>query len=134
MRLLAEFNALFPEIRRDRIDAGNGKAEMIEALIGSDRRRIDAVTGRNLRGEDHATTELDIDTRLSLLRRTDDFGAEHALEPLRRVLRIGRPKMNVVPGKTRHLRFSSDEYRKTRTRCGGPRNSFLGCYQYETCG
>src|SRR4249919_546085 len=66
------------------------KAETVETLIRRDRRRIDAVTGVDLSREDHGAAEPDVHARLSLLRRADDFRAEHTLEPLGRGLRIRR--------------------------------------------
>src|SRR4026209_2663991 len=106
MRLLGEIDTLLPEIGRDCINARNRKAEMVEALIRRDRRRIDAVTGIDLGQEDHGAPEPDVHARLSLLRRTDHLGAKHALEPLRGGVRIGRAQMNVIPLIVWHWSFS----------------------------
>src|SRR5262245_7913096 len=106
MRLLGELDTLFPEIGRDGIDARNRKAEMVKALIGRLGRRIDAVIGVDLSREDHGTAELDIHARLALLRRPDHLGTEHALEPLRGGLRIGRAQVNMIPLIVWHWSFS----------------------------
>src|SRR5262249_1015318 len=98
MRLLGELDALFPEICRNRVNARNRKAEMIEALIRRRGRRIYTITCIDLGGEDHGAAELDVDARLALLRRTDDFCPEHPLEPLRHPFRIGCAQVNVIPG------------------------------------
>src|SRR5581483_623525 len=110
--------------------------EMIEPLIGRDRRRIDAVARGNLRGENHGTAEPEIDSRLTELRRADDFGAEHALEPLRGGFRIRRPQMNVIPSKARHSRLpmTAAQARHDRPadatllRAGGSRAGQTRCY------
>ena len=62
---------------------GDCQAEMIEPLIGRRWRRVDAITGIDLGGEDHRAAELDIDARLSEHGAADDLGTEHALKPLR---------------------------------------------------
>src|SRR5262245_52729824 len=97
MRLLGKFDAFLPEIGRDCIDARDRKAEMVETLIGRDRRRIDAVTGIDLGQKDLGSAEPDVHAWLALLRRADHFGAEHALEPLRGGLRIGCAQVNMIP-------------------------------------
>src|SRR3954452_24467081 len=50
-RLAGELNALGLEVRRDGVDAGDRKSEMVEALIRRDRRRIDAVPRLDRRQE-----------------------------------------------------------------------------------
>src|SRR5690242_6047821 len=84
---------------------------MVETLIWRGGRRVDAVSRRNLRGEDHGAAEPDIDARLALLRRADDLGAEHLLEPPCRSLRIGRPQVNMVPGKAWHSSSPSSAFK-----------------------
>src|SRR5215510_3487213 len=85
---------------------------MVEAPIGRLRSRIDAVAWIHLGGEDHGPAKLDVDARLSKLGAADDLGTEHALEPLRHRLRIGRAQMDVIPGKGRHWRFSLNGHAK----------------------
>src|SRR5215467_9114565 len=74
---------------------------MVEPLVGRGRRRVHV--GRGRRDEDVGTAELEVDTRLALLRGAQDLGAEHALVPLRRLLRIGAAQMDVVIGERRHV-------------------------------
>src|SRR5262245_65547198 len=97
MRLLGELDALLPEIGRDCIDARDRKAEMVETLIRRDWRRIDAVTGIDLCKKDHGATKPDVHAWLALLCRADHLCAEHALEPLRGGIRIGRAQVNMIP-------------------------------------
>src|SRR5262245_25949075 len=113
VRLLRELHTLFSEIRRDGIDSRDGKAEMIETLIGGGRRRIDTISRRDLGRKDHRSSKPDIDAWLALLRRADHLCAEHALKPLRHALRIRSAQMDVIPGKIRHWR-SPMTARKTR--------------------
>src|SRR5262249_1007656 len=74
---------------------------MIEALIGRGRRRVHL--RRGLRDENIGAAELEVDARLALLHRAQHFGAEHALVPLRRLLRIGAAQMHVVIGERGHV-------------------------------
>src|SRR5262249_40212072 len=97
MRLLGEFDTLFPQVGRDCIDARDRKAKVIEALIGRDRRRGHSVTGIDLRREDHGAAKPDVHAWFALLSRADHLGAEHALEPLRGGFRIRRAQMNMIP-------------------------------------
>src|SRR4029079_7828085 len=106
MRLLGKLDTLLPEIGRDCIDARNRKTEMVEALIRRDRCRIDTVTGIDLGQEDHGAAEPDVHARLALLRPAGHLGAEHAFEPLRGGLRIGRAQMNLIPLIVWHRSFS----------------------------
>src|SRR5262245_52184183 len=64
MRLLRELHTLFFEISRNGIDSRDGKAEMIETLIGGRWRRIDAISRRDLGRKDHRSPKLDIDAWL----------------------------------------------------------------------
>src|SRR5690349_2160468 len=84
MRFLREFDAFFFQVGGDGVDSRYRKTEVIEALIGRYRRRIDAIAWADRRDEDLRPAELDVDTRLALLHRTDELRAEHPLEPLRR--------------------------------------------------
>src|SRR5262249_41037986 len=58
MWLLRELDALLLEIGRDRIDARNRKAEMVETLIRRNWCRVDAVAGINLCQKDHGAPKL----------------------------------------------------------------------------
>src|SRR5215467_3712188 len=106
-RLLGELDALAFEFGGDRVDAGNRQPEMVEALIGRGRRRVDAVAGLDRRDEDVGAAELEIDARLALLHAADDLGAEHALEPLRGCLWVRAAQVDVIPGVGWHFGFSS---------------------------
>src|SRR6185437_7038902 len=75
---------------------------MVEALIRRRRRRIYSIARIDFSNKDLRSAELEIDTRLALLRRADHFGPEHAFEPMRRRLRIRRAQVDVVPGEIRH--------------------------------
>jgi hypothetical protein len=85
---------------------------MIQTLVGGCWWRIDTISRRDLGSKDHRTPKLDIDAWLTLLRGADHLGAEHALKPLRHSLRIRSAQVDVIPGKSRHWRFSR----------GGPEN------------
>src|ERR1700761_7235110 len=70
---------------------------MIETAVRDRRGGIDAVTGFHRRDKYIGAPELQIDTRLALLRGAYHLGAKHRLEPVRHRLGIGRAQMNVVP-------------------------------------
>ena len=101
-RLLGELHALGFELRRDGVDPGASQPEMIEALIGRGRGRVDAVAGRHRRDEDIGAAELDVDARGALLHGADHLAAQHALEPLGGRLGVRTAQMDVVPGQFRH--------------------------------
>src|SRR5262245_33309074 len=122
MWFLGELDALLSEVGRDCIDAGDGKAEMIETLIRRDWRRIDAVAGIDLRQKDHGAAKLDVYAWLALLRRADHLGVEHSLEPLRGGIRIGRAQVNMIPLIVWHclLRSGSASLRRAECRAQQP--------------
>src|SRR5437764_9810654 len=66
-RLAGELNALGLEVRRDGVDAGHRKPEMVEALIRRDWRRIDAVASLDRREEHVGAADLHVDARRTLL-------------------------------------------------------------------
>ena len=101
-RLPGELDALGLELRDHGVDAGDREPEVIEALVGRDRRRIDAVAGRDWRDEDVGAAELEVDARLALLHGADHLGAEHAFIPLGGRFGIGGAQMDVVPGVLDH--------------------------------
>src|SRR5271170_4587885 len=96
-RLHGEFGALAFQLRRYRVDVAYGEPEMIEPLVGSDRRRMHAIAERDRHDEDIGAAEFQIDARLALHRGTDHLRAQHALEPRGGRLRIGAPQVDVVP-------------------------------------
>src|SRR6185437_2537212 len=106
MRFLGKLDTFFLQISCYGIDPRHRKAEMVEALIGRHRRRAYAIAGIDLSYKDLGSAELEIDTRLALLRRADHFGTEHAFEPLRRRLRIRRAQVNMVPREICHSYLS----------------------------
>ena len=55
---LGELDALGLELGRDGVDAADRQPEMVEALIGRGRRRVDAVARRHRRDEDLAPPSL----------------------------------------------------------------------------
>ena len=71
----------YPSLGGHGIDAAHGETEMIEAAIGRDRRRIDAVARGDRRNKNIGAAKLEIDARLALLHAANDLGAEHRLEP-----------------------------------------------------
>src|SRR5262249_28057997 len=77
-----ELDTLGLELGDHGVDAADREPEMIEALVGRDRRRIDAIAGRDRRDEDVGAAELEVDARLALLHGADHLGAEHAFIPL----------------------------------------------------
>src|SRR5215831_2783671 len=101
-RLPGELDALGLEFGDDGIDAADREPEMIEALVGRDRGRIDAVAGRHRRDENVGAAELQVDARLALLHGPDHLGAEHALVPLGRRFGVGGAQMDVVPSVLGH--------------------------------
>src|SRR5215469_387446 len=96
-RLAREFDAFLFQLGGNCIDAAHRKTEMIETAIGRDRRRVDAVAGRDRGNEDIGAAKLEIDARFALLHTANDLGAERRLEPFRHGFRVGRAQMNVVP-------------------------------------
>src|ERR1700704_4853298 len=80
--LAGELDALGLELGHDRVDAAHREAEMIEALIGRDRGRVDAVAGRHRRAEHIRAAELEVDARLALLHGAAPPGTENPLKPL----------------------------------------------------
>src|SRR6516225_2261772 len=102
-----ELDALGLELGDHRVDAADREAEVIEALVGRDRRRIDAIAGRDRRDEDVGAAELEVDARLALLHGADHLGAEHAFIPLGGRFGIGGTQMDVVPGVLDHVRSPS---------------------------
>src|SRR5215470_5212673 len=102
-----ELDALGLELRDHGVDAGDREPEVIEALVGRDRRRIDAIAGRDRRDEDVGAAELEVDARLALLHGADHLGAEHAFIPLGGRFGIGGSQMDVVPGVLDHVRSPS---------------------------
>src|ERR1700745_4240562 len=101
-RLPGELAALGLELRDHGVDAGDRESEVIEALVGRDRRRIDAIAGRDRRDEDVGAAELEVDARLALLHAADHLGAEHAFVPLGGPFRVGGAQMDVIPGVLGH--------------------------------
>src|SRR5258707_11456601 len=73
-RLAGELDALGLEVRRDGVDAGDRKPEVVEALIRRGRRRIDAVARLDRREEHVGAADLHVDARRALLHRAADFG------------------------------------------------------------
>ena len=96
MRVTGELGALGLELDDDRVDAAHRQPEMIEALIGRGRSRVDAVAGGNRRNEDIGAAELEVDARLALLHGAHDLGAEHALVVLGGGFRVRAAQMDVV--------------------------------------
>src|SRR4051812_25441922 len=104
--LPAELGALGLELGDDRIDAAHHQPEMIEALIGRGRRRVDAVAGGHRRNEDIGTAELEVNARLVPLHGADDLGAEHLFVVAGGRLRIRAAQVDMVVGELGHRLFS----------------------------
>src|SRR5262249_60704623 len=102
-----ELDTLGLELGDHGVDAADREPEMIEALVGRDRRRIDAIAGRHRRDEDVGAAELEVDARLALLHGADHLGAEHAFIPLAGRFGIGGSQMDVVAGVLDHVRSPS---------------------------
>src|SRR5215471_10138061 len=102
-----ELDALGLELGDHGIDPADREPEVIEALVGRDRRWVDAVAGRDRRDENVGAAELEVDARLALLHGADHLGAEHAFIPLGGRFGIGGSQMDVVPGVLDHVRSPS---------------------------
>src|SRR5262249_47953255 len=97
-RLFGEHDALGLELGGHRVDAADREPEMIKALAGCGRSRIDAVARLDRREEDVGAAELEIDARLALLHRADQLRTKHALEPLSGCLRVRAAQVDMIPG------------------------------------
>src|SRR5258708_34892718 len=100
--LPAELGALGLELGDDRIDAAHQEPEMIEALIGRNRRRIDAVARRHRRDEYIGAAKLEVNARLAALHGADHLGAEHAFVVAGGRLRIRAAQMDVIVSELGH--------------------------------
>src|SRR5690349_2139778 len=94
LRLARELDTLGLDLGRDSVDVLYRQTKVVEALIGRDWRRVDAVAGLDLGDEYIGSAEFDVDAS----RATNDGAAEHILEPSRGRLRIGAAQMDVIPG------------------------------------
>src|SRR5262245_65742478 len=68
VRLLRKLHTLFSKIGCYGIDSRDGKAEMIETLVGGCWRRIDTISRRELGGKDHCSPKHAFDAWMALFR------------------------------------------------------------------
>src|SRR5579863_2063578 len=97
--LLGELDALGLDLGGDGVDVLDRQPEMIEALAGGHRRRVDAVASGDGGDEYHGAAQPDVDAPGT----ADDLAAENVCKPGCRRLWVGTAQMDVVPGHYRHL-------------------------------
>src|SRR5262249_13694066 len=124
-RLLGKYDALGLELGRHGVDAAHGEPEMIEALIGRARRRIDTLVGRVRRDNDVGAAQLEDGTPLALLHAAEPLGPESAFEPSGRRLLIRAAQVDGNPGVLGHGAFPVARPRPAlrrlgETQCGSP--------------
>src|ERR1700682_5511912 len=88
--LARELDALGLDLGGDRVDVLYRQAEVIEALIGRYRRRVDAVAGGDRRDEHVGAAELDVDAPGT----ANDLAAQNIVQPGRGRFGVGTAQMD----------------------------------------